>query len=111
MSNLESQKSRNGFQRPHSQTSQRSVNSSFSRVSKKELSAHRQSVLMILKNLKDPKALLELFDKYQSQNKDIDLVEMKANGKAKIKKYKDCIYFGEIVNSKRHGKGILKKEY
>jgi len=68
---------------------------------------HKQDVGTIMEKLKDTKSLIEIFENYELKTKEINLSEIKESSKTKIKRYKDCVYFGEIINSKRHGKGIM----
>lgn len=44
---------------------------------------------------------------YQPKSKEIDVAELKKSKKTKLKRYKDAVYFGEMFNDKRHGKGLL----
>lgn len=51
--------------------------------------------------------LLQYFQNYSCNNKSIDLAKLHASGSLKLKKYKESVYYGEYVNGKRHGKGIM----
>lgn len=68
---------------------------------------HKHDITAILQKIKDPKGLMEAFERYQIKNKEITFADIKASNKTKLKRYKDCIYFGEIINSNRHGKGLM----
>jgi len=92
---------------PNGQEATQSENLTNSNSGRYNLESHRQQVQAIMETLKDPKALIEVFEKYQTKNKDLSITDIKSSTKTKIKRYKDCVYFGEIINSKRHGKGIM----
>ena len=46
------------------------------------------------------------FDKVETNEVDIDM--LKANQSSSTKRFSDAVYFGEIQESKREGKGIMK---
>jgi len=94
--------------RPHSHSSLRSDNSLYMRLLKKaeEDNVARQQVQAVVSKIQDSKALVEQIEKYQPRNKEISIPLLKSQGKLKVKRYKQCVYFGEIINGKRHGKGI-----
>jgi len=74
---------------------------------KKEPVSHKQEQASLLEKIKDTKSLIELFETYELKTKEMNINEIKDSSKTKIKRYKDCVYFGEIINSKRHGKGFF----
>ena len=37
----------------------------------------------------------------------MDLAKLHSSDSLKLKKYKESVYYGEYVNGKRHGKGIM----
>jgi hypothetical protein len=45
---------------------------------------------------------------YQPLSNEIAIEELLQSDKVKKRKYNDAIFWGEIENSKRHGKGIMK---
>jgi len=92
---------------PNSQGGPQSENLVNSNSGRNHLENHKQQVQTIMERLKDSKALVEVFENYQTKNKDLSITDIKSSTKTKIKRYKDCVYFGEIINSKRHGKGIM----
>jgi hypothetical protein len=47
-------------------------------------------------------------DEYLAESNEVDLEELKVSPHFKKKRYVDALYFGELVDSKRHGKGIMK---
>jgi len=67
-----------------------------------------QDAAYIIEKIRDPNELAKAFDNYQPRNKEIDMDELKKSERSRIKRYKDCVYFGEFINSKRHGKGKKK---
>jgi len=95
--------------RPQSHSSLRSDNSLYVRLLKKQEEDHvaRQQIQAIMSKMQDPKALVEQIEKYQPRNKELSIPLLKSQGKLKVKRYKQCIYFGEIINAKRHGKGVM----
>jgi hypothetical protein len=62
-------------------------------------------IAQIIEKIRDPTELAKCFDNYKPRNKELDIDELKKSEKSRIKRYKDCVYFGEFINSKRHGKG------
>lgn len=62
-------------------------------------------VALIIEKIRDPTELSKAFQNYIPRGKDLDIEELRKSEKSKIKRYKDCVYFGEFINSKRHGKG------
>jgi hypothetical protein len=64
-----------------------------------------EDVAIIIEKIRDPNELAKAFQNYIPRNKEIEMEELRKSEKCKIKRYKDCVYFGEFINSKRHGKG------
>jgi len=50
--------------------------------------------------------LLNKFKEYQPHS-NIDIENLKSSSALKLKKFKESAYYGEIVNGKRHGLGIM----
>jgi hypothetical protein len=47
-------------------------------------------------------------DEYVPESKEIDMEHLRTIQICKKKRYVDALYFGEIIEVKRHGKGIMK---
>ena len=64
-------------------------------------------VINILENFDKSTNLPSAFQLYKPRSKIIDIEALTNSEFCKIKRYKDCIYMGEFINSKRHGKGFI----
>ena len=64
-------------------------------------------VQLVISQIKDAKDIIAAIDGYKMRSKNVDKDEVMKQDNAKIKRYKNCIYFGQIINGKRHGKGNL----
>jgi hypothetical protein len=51
--------------------------------------------------------LYKQFKEYQPRSSILHLNQLKSSDHLKLKKFKEAVYFGEIVNAKRHGQGIM----
>ncbi len=51
--------------------------------------------------------LFNFFENYSSKSHIINLNELRASELLKLKKYKNCVYYGEIVNQLKQGKGFF----
>ncbi|KAL4487476.1 hypothetical protein ABPG72_006996 [Tetrahymena utriculariae] len=60
-----------------------------------------------LANLEDQDQILEYFETYKPQSNTFDMNELKNNPNLRIKRYKNCIYYGIILEGLREGRGIL----
>ena len=72
-----------------------------------EKSVSSQDVLSIIENVQDTQNLMSAFEKYLPKSNLIVIAELKKDESTKIKRYKDCVYFGPFINNKRHGQGII----
>lgn len=59
----------------------------------------------IISELKSPKDVNTAVQEYKPRSKYINMEELCSYENTKIKKYKYGLYFGQVVNGKRHGKG------
>lgn len=62
-------------------------------------------IAQLVEEINNPKDLFAAVDNYTFRNSDIQKEKVMESQFMKIKKYKDCIYFGEVLNGKRHGTG------
>ena len=51
--------------------------------------------------------LVKQFKEYVPRSELLDLVQMRSSSNLKLKKYREAAYYGEIVNGKRHGQGVM----
>jgi hypothetical protein len=51
--------------------------------------------------------LIEQFKAYVPRTDIIDLQKLRDSKYLKMKKYKEAAFYGEIINGKRHGKGVM----
>ena len=59
----------------------------------------------IISEIKNPKDLISAVEGYKPRSKYINIGFLSNQDNTKIKRYKDCLYFGQVVDGKRHGKG------
>lgn len=52
-------------------------------------------------------SLLNKFKDYCPQSEFVNVKEMRQSGNLKLKRSKGFSYYGEIVNGKRHGMGVM----
>ena len=50
--------------------------------------------------------LMNFFESYVPES-DLSMLEIHRSVSLKMKRYKDCVYYGELLNGKRHGKGVM----
>ena len=51
--------------------------------------------------------LIKQFKEYVPRSEMVDIAALRASAHLKLKKFKESVYYGEIVNLKRHGQGIM----
>lgn len=51
--------------------------------------------------------MLKQFKEYEPRSAMIDFEKLKSSSYLKLKKFRESAYYGEIVNSKRHGQGVM----
>jgi hypothetical protein len=51
--------------------------------------------------------LVKLFKEYEPKSSIIDIHKLRISAALKLKKFRESAYYGEIVNGKRHGQGIM----
>ena len=62
----------------------------------------------VVSHVSDPQNLIHHFRReYKLLGNCLDLQALNKSDKLRLKKYKEAVYYGEIVNSKRHGFGIM----
>lgn len=61
----------------------------------------------IVSHTSNPQSLLRFFQNYTPMNSNFDMAYLLGSKNLKLKKYKESVYFGEFVNGKRHGKGLM----
>lgn len=61
----------------------------------------------VVSRVSNPQNLLGFFKEYVSKNDHFDMKALHASENLKLKKYKESVYYGEYINGKRHGKGIM----
>lgn len=69
---------------------------------KSELS---EDLARMIEEIKKPGDLQTAMDAFVLHNTKIDKAALLKSENLKIKRYKDCIYFGEAFNGNKHGKG------
>ncbi len=47
-------------------------------------------------------------DEYMPESNEIDLELVKTSQSFKKRRYVDALFFGELIESRRHGKGVMK---
>lgn len=58
--------------------------------------------------MSDPQNIIHFFRReYKLLGKCLDLETLNKSEKLRLKKYKEAVYYGEIINGKRHGRGIM----
>ena len=62
-------------------------------------------VKRIVAHADDTTAMMKAFDNYLVRGKDFDMGLLRKSQFCKLKKYKGCVFLGEVINGKRHGKG------
>ena len=72
-----------------------------------EKSVCSEDVLKIIENTQNTQNLISAFESYLPKSDIIVIADLKKDESTKIKRYKDCVYFGPFINSKRHGRGII----
>ena len=50
---------------------------------------------------------MSFFKSYQANEEYIDINRLHTSPNLKLKKYKESVYYGDFVNGKRHGEGIM----
>lgn len=86
-----------------------SVRSQFSSISgSKRPVTPAADILYIIAQIKDPKDIIGAVEGYKMRSENLDKEAILNKENTKIKRYKNCLYFGQIVNEKRHGLGNLK---
>lgn len=50
---------------------------------------------------------MKQFKEYVTKSDIIDLAQLKTSQNLKLKKYREAAYYGEIVNGRRHGMGVM----
>lgn len=53
-----------------------------------------------------PEALVKYFESYKPES-DFRIDELHKSEALKLKRYKECAYYGDMLNGKRHGRGIM----
>ena len=66
-------------------------------------------IINILDNFNNSANLPSAFLAYKPRSTIIQIEALASSELCKIKRYKNCLYMGEFINSKRHGKGAWKK--
>jgi HEAT repeat protein len=51
---------------------------------------------------------LNFIEEYIPESNEIDIENVKASQSFKKKRYIDALFFGELIESKRNGKGVMK---
>lgn len=67
---------------------------------------HESRAHSIVSHSSNPQNLLKFFQEYQVSS-DFDISQLHTSPSLKLKKYKESVYYGEFVNAKREGKGIM----
>lgn len=62
-------------------------------------------VQYIISQIKEPKNIADAVEGYQMRSKDLTKEDVLHQENSKVTRFKNCLYFGQIVNDKRHGKG------
>lgn len=67
-----------------------------------------EDIQRIVEEIKNPKDLQSAIESYVLRSTYIDKVALINNPHTKTKRFKDCLYFGNVLNGIRHGKGTYK---
>ena len=68
-------------------------------------------IMNILDNFNNSANLPSAFLAYKSRSIIIHIETLASSELCKIKRYKNCLYMGEFINSKRHGKGFITFDF
>lgn len=63
--------------------------------------------MSVLQDSSTPEDIIKFLMKYTPRNKMITIDDLKKNPNTKVKRFKDCVFFGNVFNNKRHGLGIM----
>ena len=66
-----------------------------------------EDILNIIENIQNTPNLISAFEGYSPKSNMVVIDDFRNNENTKIKRYKDCVYFGQFINGKRHGQGTL----
>ena len=80
-------------------------------VSHKQVSENmkklRGQLTFIFSKVDDPKELIDCVKKYQPISQEMQMAILNKPKKWKVKKYKNAIFYGELMNGQRQGKGVI----
>jgi len=51
--------------------------------------------------------LVKIFKEYQPKSNVLDIDKLRNSPTLKLKKFRESAYYGDIVNGKRHGRGVM----
>lgn len=68
-------------------------------------SPNDSDIALIIQHIDNPAHVQVAFESYIPRNKEIDMLELRAFRNTRVKCYRDSVYYGQIVNGNRHGKG------
>lgn len=68
---------------------------------------NESKVQSVVSRASNPQNLLSFFKDYTVKSTQFNMATLHASPALKLKKYKESVYYGEYVNGKRHGKGVM----
>lgn len=63
-------------------------------------------VQLLISQISEPKNVITAFEAYKIRSKYVSKEALAKQDNVKIKRYKSCLYFGQMINGRRHGKGM-----